>query len=87
MSSALRPGGSTTRWRKLRLLVLQRDRGICWLCGKPGATTVDHKVPRKSGGDDSLGNLAAAHAACNGRKGSRLVAGTNTGQPTTSRLW
>jgi 5-methylcytosine-specific restriction endonuclease McrA len=37
---------------------MTRDRGVCYLCGEPGADTVDHIVP---GDDHSLPNLAAVH--------------------------
>lgn len=40
------------------MIVLRRDKGICYLCGGEGADTVDHIVP---GDDHSLGNLAAVH--------------------------
>jgi len=56
--------GSTRRerlpsdWGTRRLIVLRRDKGICYLCGGSGADTVDHIVP---GDDHSLTNLAAVH--------------------------
>lgn len=56
--------GSTRRerlpkdWGTRRMIVLRRDKGICYLCGGEGADTVDHIVP---GDDHSLGNLAAVH--------------------------
>jgi 5-methylcytosine-specific restriction endonuclease McrA len=53
--------------------VLLRDGEVCWLCGLPGARTVDHVIARHHGGSDSLDNLRAAHRDCNGRKGARAV--------------
>jgi 5-methylcytosine-specific restriction protein A len=56
--------GSTRRrrlppdWNIRRAQVLRRDRGICYLCGKPGADTVDHIEPND---DHSLTNLGAVH--------------------------
>lgn len=56
--------GSTRRtrlpndWRTRRLVVLKRDKGICYICGNEGADTVDHIKP---GDDHSLTNLAAVH--------------------------
>lgn len=86
MTSALRPGGSTTRWRRLRTVVLVRDKGVCWLCnGK--ADQVDHVVPRVHGGTDGLNNLKAICRPCNLAKGSKIIRGTRQTQPTTSRLW
>lgn len=90
MASSLRPAGSTTRWRRTRRYVLARDKGVCHLCGQGGADCVDHVVPRSKGGTDDLGNLKAAHATCNLRKGDRVVGGgvpPRDVQPTTSRRW
>lgn len=83
--SALLDGGSTRRWRRLRLAVLTRD---AWRCQVPindrgeidpagracllPADTVDHLVPRALGGDDSEANLRAACTPHNLRKGGRL---------------
>ena len=56
--------GSTRRsrlpknWPALRTAVMRRDRGICYVCGGPGADTVDHV---EQGDDHSMGNLAAIH--------------------------
>lgn len=66
-----------SRWVKnpqrarIRSYVLRRDRGVCWLCGGTGATTVDHIVPQSLGGTDDPSNLAAAHAGCNFARGNR----------------
>lgn len=60
-----RPWAGSTRkkrlppdWQTRRLIVLKRDRGICYLCGADRADTVDHIKP---GDDHSLENLAAVH--------------------------
>jgi 5-methylcytosine-specific restriction protein A len=53
------------KWRTRRRFVLDRDQGICWLCGGAGADTVDHVTPRHHGGSDDPVNLRAAHARCN----------------------
>lgn len=87
MPSSLRPGGSTTRWRRLRAHVLARDGGVCYVCGQAGANSVDHVRPRSLGGGDDLANLKAAHLRCNLVKGARLLPDTVTGQPSTSRAW
>jgi len=62
--------GSSTRWRKLREIVIRRD-GVCQMCGMEG-NHVDHIVPRKLGGDDSLSNLQFLCQQCNLRKGGRF---------------
>ena len=65
---SLTADGSTYFWRRLRERVLSRDKRKCHYCGKR-ANTVDHKVPRKYGGSDSMRNLVAACEKCNyGRK-------------------
>lgn len=69
--SALRANGSTTQWRKLREIVIRRDAGICQRCGQEGSH-VDHVVPRKLGGDDSLQNLQLLCRNCNLQKGARF---------------
>jgi 5-methylcytosine-specific restriction protein A len=69
--SALRSNGSTTQWRKLREIVIRRDGGACQMCGQEG-NHVDHIVPRKLGGDDSLLNLQLLCAQCNLQKGGRF---------------
>lgn len=47
-------------WNHRRELVMRRDKGICYLCGEPGADTVDH-VNQSMEDDHSLSNLAAVH--------------------------
>lgn len=41
----------------------------CHLCGRPGATTADHLIPRSKGGSDALANLRPAHTSCNSARG------------------
>jgi 5-methylcytosine-specific restriction protein A len=48
-------------WDQLRRAVLERDRGICYRCGRPGADTVDHIRSVARGGDHSMNNLAPVH--------------------------
>jgi 5-methylcytosine-specific restriction endonuclease McrA len=61
-------GGSTTRWRKIRAAVLERDQHRCTL-RVPGVCTVvadqvHHLLPRAVAGDD-MRYLVAACRACN----------------------
>lgn len=70
-------------WSTRRLIVLKRDKGICHLCGEPGADTVDHI---EQGDNHDLTNLAAVHDRvpphCHRQKtaaeGHRAQAGTKT---------
>ena len=58
--------GSTKRqrtpkdWQTRRLIVLKRDKGICYLCGQAGADRVDHVIANDN---HSLSNLKAVHDA------------------------
>lgn len=66
-------GGSTSAWRKVRLLVLIRDGWVCRLCGEainpslrtphPRSAEVHH-VRGKEYGDDPR-YLIACHRECN----------------------
>jgi 5-methylcytosine-specific restriction endonuclease McrA len=92
-----RSGGSkrwgSSRSRDLAKLMLATYGDVCWLCGQPGATTVDHVVPLQYGGSPyDLTNVRPAHSACNTARGNRtrhyrhrtvVAAGHNT----TSRDW
>lgn len=51
------------RARRLRLYVIARDQGICWLCKRPGADTADHVIPVVQRPDLEFDptNLKAAH--------------------------
>lgn len=57
------------QWRRLVHAVVERDGGVCWLCGKGGADTADHVRRVRDGGDDDLRNLRAAHVLCNMSRG------------------
>lgn len=64
---------NTSRWRRLRRRVLERDRYRCRTCGAP-ATQVDHVVPVALGGDAyDERNLAASCVRCNASAGGRLA--------------
>ena len=45
-------------WKTRRTIVMKRHKGICHICGQPGADTIDHIIPND---DHSLDNLAPAH--------------------------
>jgi 5-methylcytosine-specific restriction endonuclease McrA len=69
--SSLRSNGSTTKWRKIRQRVIDRDQ-CCQRCGTEEMLSVDHIVPRNLGGSDSLDNLQVLCSACNSSKGGRF---------------
>ena len=74
------------KWRKLREQVLAGN-DICWLCGKPGADTVDHILPLSKFPElaHDLGNLRPAHRSCNSKKGAG--SGTPAADMPRSRRW
>ncbi len=72
MSSALQGNGSTTKWRKIRQRILQRDGYVCQMCGVEEANSVDHIVPRLMGGGDEDWNLQTLCTSCNSAKGGRF---------------
>ena len=68
-----------TRWggreaARIRARVL-RESDVCWICGQPGADSVDHVVPRSKGGGNEPSNLRPAHLfPCNRAKGDKPFA-------------
>lgn len=70
MTSALRPAGSTRRWRDLVAHVFATKGRACQMirdghpCGAY-ATTVQHVIRREHGGTDAIGNLIPACGPCN----------------------
>jgi 5-methylcytosine-specific restriction endonuclease McrA len=68
----MKPSAYPKDWPRRRLLVLQRDRHICWVCGRDGADSVDHVVRIVDGGMHDYINLRAAHLRCNIIRSSRL---------------
>lgn len=57
-----------------RLLVWERDGGVCGICGKviSGNFTIDHIIPLSRGGKHCYENVQIAHGKCNNQKGSLL---------------
>ncbi|MFW0790092.1 HNH endonuclease [Gordonia sp. CPCC 205333] len=60
-------GGATAA--RLVALTLATFGRVCHLCGREGATTADHVIPRSKGGADALFNLRPAHRRCNQQRG------------------
>lgn len=56
----------------LRKKVLKRDNYRCVYCGSTENLQVDHKIPRKYGGNDHFENLVTACQVCNIRKSAKL---------------
>ncbi|MFI2810153.1 HNH endonuclease [Microbulbifer sp. JSM ZJ756] len=60
------------RWRKRRLVVIRKDKGLCQSCLKAGLAVqgshVDHIKPKAQGGTDDLENLQLLCKPCHLRK-------------------
>lgn len=71
------------KWLRLRADVLAAST-ICHLCGRPGATEVDHLIPASVAPDLRYdpANLRPAHQSCNRRRGAGPVDASRT-----SRRW
>lgn len=88
--SALAAAGSTRRWRRLRIFVLERDGWRCQLPVAPGlvcgayADHVDHVMARHVGGSDHPGNLRAACQHHNLSRGTGETEPAPTRRPTWS---
>ena len=61
---------------------------MCWLCGKPGATSGDHVVPVSVAPELEFDreNVRPAHLSCNKRRGD-APAVTRAPRVPTSRRW
>ena len=75
--SSLKNNGSTSQWRRIREQVIRRD-GCCQVCGTEERLTVDHIVPRRLGGNDSLDNLQVLCSFHNTSKGGRFFESAKT---------
>ena len=80
MTSRLRSGGRKAKWKRWRLELWDRQRGLCVICkelmprkndansasgGDKKRCTIDHIVPLKDGGLDTFTNTQALCAKCN----------------------
>jgi 5-methylcytosine-specific restriction endonuclease McrA len=67
------PARTGRPWQRIKRRIIRRDRGVCHLCGLPGADTADHLIPYSAGGSNAPANLKAAHVDCNRRRGARPI--------------
>jgi 5-methylcytosine-specific restriction endonuclease McrA len=79
-------GRAGHKWRQIRAQVLATNT-ICWLCGLPGADSVDHVIPLSVAPElaHDPANLKPAHRRCNSKKGAK-VGGSGVRHP-VSRAW
>jgi len=58
-------------------VLLERDRGLCGICGKKvkrGDVSLDHILPVSRGGPHTYANVRVAHLRCNMLRGNRGAA-------------
>jgi len=61
--------------RIVPLVILERDDGVCGICGgdvDPQDFHIDHIVPVSKGGTHTYDNVQVAHPSCNSRKSAKL---------------
>lgn len=61
--------------RQCLVEVLAAYGPLCVHCGRDGADSVDHVVPRAYGGTDALDNMRPSHRPCNSSRGTRAMPG------------
>lgn len=62
--------------RRLIVILWQRQRGACSICGRSmvwGEFEVEHKTAIARGGKHEMSNLGLAHGSCNRLKGSKIL--------------
>jgi 5-methylcytosine-specific restriction endonuclease McrA len=61
-------------WQQLVAQVIDRDGGICWACGQPGANSGHHLKGVATYGSrlPDPADVVAVHVSCNARLGSPL---------------
>lgn len=78
--SRWQPSSNTKRRKRTRQAVMQRDQGLCYVCGQSGATQMDHITPLHLGGSEyDMDNLGAIHSGCHEMKSRRESAQLNRG--------
>ena len=72
-------------WPRTRTRILNRDHRVCYVCGQPGATEVDHIRPVSEGGTHHDHNLAAIHTTCHKTKTQQEAARARARKPKRQR--
>lgn len=75
----------TTRDEKLKVVAYwwERQQGLCCICGEamepyhrdagknPAAASIEHLIPKRDKGPDTVGNVRLAHRSCNNHAGGK----------------
>ena len=61
------------RSAKLRTIILNKTNGLCTFCGSDYDICIDHIIPVKEGGSNSVENLQPLCRTCNSKKGAKLM--------------
>jgi hypothetical protein len=69
---------NSSHWKRIRLMVLNRDNYTCQWCGAYG-NTADHILPVSKGGSDELENLVCACKKCNYSRQDKLISQMGAG--------
>lgn len=59
---------SGREWDRKKAVVIDHYKGICHLCGHPGARQIDHVIVYGETQDDSIPNLRPAHGSAGSQK-------------------
>ena len=76
-------------WQRFRLRALQAYGDTCWICGHPGATSVDHLDPVRWNGPavPDISRVRPAHIGCNARRGQHTRRRRDGRPRINSREW
>lgn len=63
---------------RVRREVFARFGDVCWLCGRPGADSVDHLLPKSQYPQLMfvVDNMRPAHRRCNSKRGAAGISKT-----------
>lgn len=60
------------RLARVKAKILAENNGLCKICNRAPATTLDHILPKRAGGSNEQHNLQGACFDCNNKKGGKV---------------